>query len=173
MMIDKYNTPPPSPLSFFYLQLPRPLLALPHPPLQALRIPDPEPNLKRHRIQRQRRLRGIAIQRVQDRMVPGIPRGHHAEGRDQPDERGVEFAVGEVRAGAHARAGAVGVVRGSAAVGGREVALRLEEVGVFEVGGVVVGGVGVLGLGEMLVFFYVYVCVCVWFGGLGGRPNGI
>ena len=47
-------------------------------------------------------------------------------------------------AGAHARAGAVGVVRGAGAVGDVEVALGEEEVRVVEVGGVVVGGVGVL-----------------------------
>lgn len=57
---------------------------------------------------------------------------------DETDECGVEFAVGEMRACAHAAAGAIGVVRGAAAFGVREVALWVEDGGGFEVGGVVV-----------------------------------
>ena len=68
----------------------------------------------------------------------------HRKGRDEPDERRVELAVGEVRAGAHARAGAVAVVRGAGAFAQLEVALGDEAVGHFEVVFVVVGCPGVL-----------------------------
>lgn len=49
-----------------------------------------------------------------------------------------------MRAGAHARPGAVAVVRCAGAVGHVEVALGEEGIGVFEVRGVVVGGPSVL-----------------------------
>lgn len=65
------------------------------------------------------------------------------ESGNQTDKGSVKLAVGEVRTDAHARACAVGEVRG-AAVRGREVAGGEEGVGIREVGGVVVGGVGVL-----------------------------
>lgn len=73
------------------------------------------------------------------------------ESGNQTDEGGVELAVSEVRADAHARAGAVGVVRGAAVRGG-EVAGGEEGVRVGEVGGVVVGGVGVLRGGGGLAY---------------------
>jgi hypothetical protein len=66
------------------------------------------------------------------------------ERHDKSHECGIEFAVCEVGASAHAGSGAVGVVRYSGAFGVGEVAVNGEGFGVFEVGLVEVGGPGVL-----------------------------
>ena len=132
-------------------QIPRPFLTPPNPPLQRPTIPNPKLHLEPLRLCRQARLDGITLQRIQDRAIPFLLALRNMESGNQTDEGGVELAIGEVRADAHARAGAVGVVRGAAVRGG-EVAGGEEGVGVGEVGGVVVGGVGVLRGGGGLAY---------------------
>jgi hypothetical protein len=96
---------------------------------------------------------------VQDGMVARVDGGQDLEGDEKTDEGGVEFAVGKVRADAHAAAGAVGVVRradggagvGVVAVGCVEVVpVWVEGVWVVEVCGVVVGGIRVLYINKTL-----------------------
>lgn len=120
------------------------LLTLRNPPLHQLRIPRLEPHLKRLRLRRQRRRNRITLNRVQNRPVSRVLCRVHRERHDQADVCGVQFAVGEVRAGAHAGARAVAVVWGAGAFAEVEVAFGEELVGVLEVGFVVVGGPGVL-----------------------------
>lgn len=129
---------------YYVLKIPRPLITPPNPPIQPRPIPHAEPNLEHLRIQRQRRPRRIALERVHDRVVRPVLCGHDAERADQPQERRVQLAVGQVRARAHPTARAVREVRRAAAVGDVEVAVRVEGRGVGEVGGVVVGGPRVL-----------------------------
>lgn len=120
------------------------LLTLRNPPLHQLRIPRLEPHLKRLRLRRQRRRNRITLNRVQNRPVCRVLCRVHRERHDQADVCGVQFAVGELRAGAHAGARAVAVVWGAGAFAEVEVALGEELLGVLEVGFVVVGGPGVL-----------------------------
>lgn len=100
----KYNRP-------VTLQQGRPLITPPDPSLQHRPVPHPKPDLERLRIQRQARLGGVAVQRVQDRPVRRILCGHHLKGADEPQEGRIQLAVGQMRAHAHAAARAVAVVR--------------------------------------------------------------
>lgn len=61
------------------------------------------------------------------------------KGTDQSDECRIQLSIREMRACAHARTGAVGVVRRPGAFGVLEVALDGEDSGFFEVDGVEVG----------------------------------
>lgn len=126
------------------LQIPRPLLTLCNPFLQHRPIPRLKAHLERLWLRRQRRRNRIALDGVQNRMVRSILRRVHREGHDEPHVRRVQLAVGQVRAGAHARAGAVAVVGGAGAFAQVEVAFGEELEGVLEVVFVVVGGPGVL-----------------------------
>lgn len=127
------------------LKILRPLLTPRNPLLQPPPIPNPKPNLKLLRLNRQTRLRIITPQRIQDRIIFTILRRDDSERGDEPDECCEEFAVCEVGASAHAGAGAVGIVGSSrGTVFGGEVAVWVEGVGGVEVGGVVIGGIGVL-----------------------------
>lgn len=93
------------------LQISRPLITPPDPSLQPGPVPYPKPDLERLRIQRQARLGGVAVKRVQDRLVDRILSRHHLERADEPQKRRVQLAVGQVRAHAHAAAGAIAVMR--------------------------------------------------------------
>ncbi len=78
------------------------------------------------------------------------------ERTDQADEGRVQLSIRQVRTDAHARAGAVAVVRCSCALGIVEIALWEEGVGVFEVRCVVVRCPCVLYI--KLIFFLVDDC---------------
>jgi hypothetical protein len=112
-------------------QIPRPLLRL-------------KSTLKRFRIRRQTRRNRITLQRIQNRGIFRVLWRHHMERGEDPNKRSVQFSICKMRSCAHARAGAVGVVGGSAAFGVFEIAFDGEGVGFFEVGWVVVGCPGVL-----------------------------
>lgn len=81
------------------------------PPVQLLRVSGPELHLEGLGVEGQRRGRGVAVEAVHDRAVGRVVGLRELECGDDADVGGEELAVGEVRAGAHARAGAVGVVR--------------------------------------------------------------
>ena len=60
-----------------------------------------EANLELLRLRRQARLEGIALQRIEDRPIPSIPRWRDLKGGNQPQERGVQFAVRQMGAYTH------------------------------------------------------------------------
>lgn len=88
----------------------------PHPSLQLFWIADPQPHLERFGLRREACLDAVALQRVEDGSIGRVLGRNDAERRNQPEERRVELAVGEVGAHAHAGAGAVAVVRRAAAL---------------------------------------------------------
>ena len=83
-------------------QIHRPLLTFSDPFLQLSFIPDLEPDLESLRLSRQACWNGIALQRVQDRIVTRVFRRQNVEGREESYEGSVEFAIGQMRARTHA-----------------------------------------------------------------------
>lgn len=124
-------------------QIPRPLLTLPNPPIQRPPIPRLKPHLKILRLHSQTRGQLIRLETIHDGLIARIRRRRELKRTDQPHKRREQLAIRQVAAHAHARPGAVPVVRRPRAIGDVEVPLWIEGLGGLEVGGVVVGGVGV------------------------------
>ena len=132
-----------------HLQIGSLLLAFRNPFLQHLPVSRLESHLERLRFGGQCRRNGIALNRIHNRRICWVPRWVHGERHDEPDVRRVELAVGQMRAGAHARAGAVAIVRRARRFTQVQITLRNELEGVFEVLAVVVGRPCVL-LGQLV-----------------------
>lgn len=126
-----------------FLQVLGALLRLGDPLLQLGLVPGPDLHLERLGVERQRRRRVVAVEAVHDGAVGRVVGLREVEGGDDADVGRVQLAVGEVRARAHARARAVGVVR-RADLGVVEEALDDELVRHLEAVLVVVGSVGIL-----------------------------
>ncbi len=126
------------------------LLCLGDPLLELAGVSGPELHLEGLGIEGQRRGRVVTVEAVHDRPVGRVVGLRELKGGDDANVGGEELAVGEVRAGAHARAGAVGVVRRADLVVVEE-ALDDELVRHLEAVVIVVGCVGIL-QGEFFLY---------------------
>jgi hypothetical protein len=131
------------PLMNILHQIPRPLLTLPNPPIQRPPIPRLEPHLEILGLHSQTRRQLIRLETIHDGLIARIRRRRKLKRADQPHKRREQLAVRQVAAHAHARPGAVPVMRRPRAIRHVEIPLRIEGLGGLEVGSVVVGGVGV------------------------------